>query len=733
MIISKHKRNGGALVTLRDSIGDVLRTSAVKEFSVSTEGFSNDAYTSAFDDDLEKTRESLRVAFSTANAKTTGEVGEVTISDEALNAAAIVSMACSSDKAYRTYANMALDPTVVSTKGVTVIEPSSNPSLGYSVEAHTPSFEAFDARALEELRSTNVMFAFNAAIQDEFGEAFFRTTTLSPDGTGLEVSIRRTVVMQEVRHPETGNVIDFRQRNLLDALTEPSLLINEATRIYPRVIVGDAESEKHFVDAAIIAPYETIGANGAIITTAPIRVNERINLLGAGANERTPGTPDQTDAIDHAVTVTTAFFRVKTAAGESIIKVNTKAFAQNGFQKSFEGNNRRIALDFPMNAIFLNKDTLDVNTQEPAEALAFLGTAPYEDVTLQFETRMSGEGNLTYGWLDVNGSKARIKSARKVNGPSDYDVIRDEATLAALGEQFLEFELVGYEVKAYYANTNKRFLGLLIDSLEERYRYIVPLLPPISVQTPITGTATQTDLSGPMNAQRMTNSLNAVTKILEVRDLLREVVPHIDYGDDSTEVAAIEGFARTMIRPYLFDEKINLADVVQSLTSGDRVTNISAALVNLIRYGNATMYTESRYQPALDAFNGTAGSRPTLVLGTDPRIASYLIVNGDPRLVGLGIECKVVVSYDYRMRNQIVGSYVRPNVSEVDVMSFGAFAYMPELLTTAQYPVNQSNTTVTQVQNRNLHVVFLPLMMWIEVEGLEAAAAKDLPFSTRVQ
>jgi len=56
----------------------------------------------------------------------------------------------------------------------------------------------------------------------------------------------------------------------------------------------------------------------------------------------------------------------------------------------------------------------------------------------------------------------------------------------------------------------------LIDSVEERVRYVVPLSPPISVQTPISGTATATEMAGPMNAQRIVNSINAVTKLLEV-------------------------------------------------------------------------------------------------------------------------------------------------------------------------------------------------------------------------
>ena len=108
------------------------------------------------------------------------------------------------------------------------------------------------------------------------------------------------------------------------------------------------------------------------------------------------------------------------------------------------------------------------------------------------------------------------------------------------------------------------------------------------------------------------------------------------------------------------------------------------------------------------------------------------MVNGDPRILGLGFEAQVVVSYDVRMRGKIVASFVRGNVSDVDVLSFGNLAYIPELVTQAMLNFNGSTTNVTQVQNRNLHVVFLPILVWIEVEGLEQAVADRLEFPVAI-
>lgn len=751
MAILRTSKNTHGMVALRDNLADLLQPASQTFTGVSLENFAafeENAGGPTLNADIESVSNMLNEQFTTsfehffkaanANKAEAGQpipgfgvgatAGKSTQYDAALAAASLVALAMRDAKSANAYQKAALS-TAVSAQGATggIMEASGNPTFGYmnAVDKQV-SLEAFDARNLEELRAFSVIFAFSAAIQDEFGEAFFQTITLSPDSTGLEVSQRRTMVQQEIRHPLTGEHVEWKQRNLLDAISDPTIVTNEATRIYPQVLVGNAKSEQHFVAKTIIAPTDALGANGAKIKVAPLKAGAKVNLLGAGANERTNGQPDQTDAIDHRVTVEGIYLRIKTAAGESIVRFDTRSFAQNGFNKSLEGRERRIVLDFPTKILTVNAQTVDYVTKAPATALGFLGAAPYEDVSISLGGHFTGEGSLQFGNITVNGAQVGVEGARVVRGPHDYDNITDETTLSDLTSQFQEVEFLGYDVKSFYANTNKRFLGLLLDSVEERVRYVIPLSPPISVQTPITGTATATDMAGPMNAQRIVNSINAVTKILENVEILRNVVPTIHYGMDTDEAPAIEGFGRVMVRPTLFDEKLNIANVISSSSSATRTQDVQAAIVNKIRYGVAHIFTESRLQPAIDAMNGTAGERPELVIGTDPKIASYIMVNGDPRIVGLGFETKVVVTYDVRFRGKIYGSFVRKKTGDVDILSHGVFAYIPELVTQAQIPFNGATTNVTQVQNRNLHVIFLPVALYIEVEGLEQAASQQV-------
>ena len=486
MAILRTSKNTHGMVALRDNLADLLQPTAQTFTGVSLEnfaGFEENAGGPTLGSDIESVSNMLNDQFTTsfehffkaanANKVEAGQAipgfgagvsaGKNTQYDAALAAASLVALAMRDPKSANAYQKAALS-TAVSSQGATggIMEASGNPTFGYmnAVDKQV-SLEAFDARNLEELRAFSVIFAFSAAIQDEFGEAFFQTITLSPDSTGLEVSQRRTMVQQEIRHPLTGEHVEWKQRNLLDAISDPTIVTNEATRIYPQVLVGNAKSEQHFVANTLIAPVAALGANGAKIKVAPLKAGAKINLLGAGANERTNGQPDQTDAIDHRVTVEGIYLRIKTAAGESIVRFDTRSFAQNGFNKSLEGRERRIVLDFPTKILTVNAQTVDYVTKAPATALGFLGTAPYEDVSISLGGHFTGEGSLQFGNITVNGAQVGVEGARVVRGPHDYDNITDETTLGDLKAQFQEVEFLGYDVKSFYANTNKRFLGLL--------------------------------------------------------------------------------------------------------------------------------------------------------------------------------------------------------------------------------------------------------------------------------
>lgn len=742
MAILKSPEHQDNLTRLFQAFKDYGKNGSVEMSQVSTESLDvligEKPFTAAAESNLEVIRKN---AIKTVNEAVAGMSGSLEGIALGLNsqkmtkaqedALVIVSAAMANAKTYKEYHQRATNPSVVSMEGVPVIMPSTNSAFGYSTDALQVSQEAFDNTNIETLRAFNLLFAFNAAVQDEAGELFFRTVTLSPDTAGLTVTVRRTMIMAEQRHALTGQPKDWKRRNLLDAITDPSILTNNTTDIYPRVIVGDPASEKHFTPAAKIAPKEILANGGVKIMSAPLRPGLDINLIGIGGNDAIPGVMNQTDSLAPAISVTKLYYEITTADGTSVVALNTKGIERSNFLKSAQGLDRSITLDFQYNDILLNGATLDI-TGAPAAALTFLTTAPYENTQLRMRAHVTGNGNLQYGTIQVNSGPANLAEARNVDPlTGEFEEVTDQTTLDDLSAKITKVELIGYEVKAARSNLNRRQLGHLIDSLEESVSYVVPLGSPISVQTPITDTPTATDLSGPLNAQRLTNSNNAVTKILEVRDMLRNVRSQINYDSPTSTVPEIEGFARLMVRPVLVDDTLNVADVITNISSASRTRDVMAVITNKIRYAVAKAYTDSRYQPALDAINGTSGEKPTVAIITDPVTASYLAVEGDWRTV-IGFDVKVAVSFDIRFRGKIAISFVRPGVKDVDYMSFGCMAYIPELMTNAVINYDGGTQNVQQVQNRTLHVCLLPILIWLEIEGLDTAATEAVDFNVNI-
>lgn len=733
-------KSGGLMSTLIQHLGSNATPSTTAAMNISNEslgfvasgnlenshasGFARD-----FDTVLATVREGVKTALATGTASNEERLLGIggTGTDAQLQAAAYIQMAVSQDKeSIKQFHKRGIDTSVSNEEKVAVIGMPTGSGFQY-LEAN-PSLESFDARNIEKMRGINVAVAFAAAIQDEYGEAFYRTVTVTSDTAGFEIETRHTVVEREIEHPQTGQWNGWTQHNLIDAFTDSTILLDDSTKIYPQVIVGDDESEMLFADKADVAPKQILANGGALIWSSMLRPGVSIPLLGVGYNEKIPGKLDQVASIDGDVRLDNVAFKITSSSGESIIPFNTSAFDGNGFYKSATGRDRRMSLDFPFNDFYLDATTLDKDGN-PAAALSFLGTGAYTDLNLRLGGLIAGELDTEFGSVLVNPASASVRGVRRILGENDYENITDKVTIKAVSGEITKIELVGFEVDARRANLERRQMGIFCNTVVERTRYMVPLHPPVSIRRPITDTTSTIDVNSALHVVRARNSQHAVSQQFETREVLRQAVRHISYTTPTDKAPTIYGFGRLLVRPVLLEDTVNVADIIQNTASMTQTQNVAAVLFNKIRYMVTKAYTESRYQIALDAINGTAGERPTVVIGTDPTTASYLQVEGDPRaFAALGFKHRIVVSYDFRHRNKIVCGFVRENTSEIDVMSNGVMANIPELVTQIVLPYNGGNTDTTQVQGRTRHIPLLPIQVWLDVEGLEDAASDRADF-----
>ena len=98
--------------------------------------------------------------------------------------------------------------------------------------------EAFDEKANANATVYSVAYNMEAARQDEFGEAFFPTVTVTPDNVGFSVSIRLMYIYDEVRRELNGSLDKWNRKNVIKAVIDPTILrlslihISEPTRPY---------------------------------------------------------------------------------------------------------------------------------------------------------------------------------------------------------------------------------------------------------------------------------------------------------------------------------------------------------------------------------------------------------------------------------------------------------------------------------------------------------------------
>jgi hypothetical protein len=648
-------------------------------------------------------------------------------------AGAITAMAAGDVTAFHRAANTQIQS--VSTENLRVIEPTTvgiHGDAGYSDKSI--SLEAFDERELKAHMAYSIAFNVNAARQDEFGEAFYPTVVVSPDQAGLDVTVRRAMVMQEIRHAITGKAMDFKRINLVDAVVEPTILATDSTVLVPVRLTSGADQVENNANFAAGTNYQRTLADGTVVDTGALVPNVDIDMLGIGMRTdlATQGVYDVTDSLDSRLYLENLYLTVTGAGtgasdpGSSIIKFDVSRLPRNAWIKSTEGTDRDTYLQFTTVDLPVNKDTKDISgvvASVSGGGLNWLLQAGYTDVFVRFGIQLSGSANHEVGNVRVNGATVTVEGAFHKNVSTGVVTPVSSIELAAIKTD-ITAAFLGFEAYAARTNLNRRTRGLQITTLEITERYTIPLLSPITAPAPISSNRDASDLTTLITTARIRNSNLAVTQLLNYGDTLASFALS---QDRLLPVPTIEGIGRLLVRPYYFTDTIDAQNVTASVKSQDRAADVSAAIINAIRDAVYKMHNESGYQAAADALSGVAGEKPLVLIGTDAYTARHININGDTRLLGHHFDARVVTSLDKRVKGKIFVTFVRPNQQGVDPLSFGVMAWMPELAGTIQLTRNGATIKETMVQPRVRHINFLPLLIKLDVTNLAEAIADQLP------
>lgn len=584
------------------------------------------------------------------------------------------------------------------------------------------SLEAYDERDNRNAIAHSVVYNFQAGRQNEFGETFFPTVTVSNDNHGIQVTIRLINVFNDSKHEVTGALYDWQKRNIVKAMIDGTILKNEMTRLIPVFRAG--QNQDNFVDNAYLAPY-TVVNEGMSITTAPLKVGKRMNIIGLCQTDASlaNGTMDFTDTIDPMFEISNIYLKVD----NDKFRIPVTGLAQTNFIATGQDLDRVQRLYFTSNSVVVNKLTKQLDGTD----LVDLAAIKTSDLAVYLKVTMTGQVNIEQGDLEVYAPEVSVDRIYDTTTGREIDL--STAPAAAIVTLFkTKASIVAFDPLGYLTNANLRNRGQLLTTNEYSQIWSVPLRSPISMVKP-TQAPVQDDnanLSGLIAATLTRTSNEAVRTLFKTADMLRNFVdnriarPESDY----MKMPSLFGVARFLLEPTYIEEELDVLALINSIASHEQARDTAAVLVHKVRDIAYRLFMLSGFQAVVDSQAAGVQGMPTVLIGTDITTARYLIIDGESRMAGPSFNYKVVTTSDNTMTNRIFIAFGYPeaNNGQLNPMHFGNMFWAPEMVTKLPITRNGQVSNEMIVQPRFRHIVNVPVLGMLKVKNLSLAAVNKI-------
>lgn len=649
-----------------------------------------------------------------------GEVADGELSVAQKDAMAVVAMA-SADPA--SYARRALGAGVSAAPEVGAVVSIESMGDYDFLDKAAPSMEAFDNSNLTDFIGMSMVYNQKAAKQGEFAEAFYRTVILTPETGGADVTIRSHLVLNHFLHNTRGDHADFKQRRLLEAAINHKILNDQSTTLVPERHSGNQDL---FVAAATVEP-RAVDLGNRTVTTAPLLVGKRVNLVGLAQNTlvQIAGQANQTDSLDRSVGVKALYMQL---ADEDVIKLDIENLPRAKFIKGNQGLARELELNFRSSSIQLNSKSVNYKGEALTNAVLQQIVSGGYKVTLA----VTATGNVDTEKGNATLMAAPVTVEKVINSAGESLSLTEPGAGKDIADALADLTIIGWEPDARLSNANRRLRGLQLNSSEYTERYPVMLGSPLSIPSPLAEARGMADIDLLVTAARLRNDNNAITSLIRFTDGLARWAFLNQAGSGSDDLLPeVEGIARFLVMPWFRERNLDLRDLVVSLRSFERVQDVQAALTNVLRNDIQDALLESNYKTALDAYTGYNGERVKVLIGSDPKTASYILKEGDARALGDDLDYEKVTSVDQRVRNTVYWTFTRATEG-LDPLNCGTHFWIPELISHVNVSRDETQIREAMVQPRNRHVNHLPIFGKINVIGLDEVLSEgwQIPVST---
>lgn len=641
------------------------------------------------------------------------------ISSASINAAKKIAMLtmCSAESLKENFANFKS----TSEAGVATI--GSELFADDVVEATDLSREAFDGMQTHNALYFSVAYNLLASRQDEFGEAFFPTIVIDPLQSGLVVENTFAVLMNpNITRSARNDKAKYNKVNIVKIMYDNSVLTLDKNKCIP-VYKNDGSLDDLFLKDFKSVNKET----GEDIVTAPLKVGEKISMLGISQTESmlAKGEMDNTDALDRSIQLRRVYYTIngKKSGDQDAVETfffDASAFAYNNFVAAPQGHGKDMVLNFSTAALEINVDTIKTANGTASEIFTALNQP---GIKIKVEVRLSGSANTEYGDVEIYGNTMNIVEVRNATGdilPSDDQIVTNVKKFLA------KLEIVGYTLDAYRTNSNLRTMGHLITIDRYKQEYQIKLRSGMNMMAPInneTGRDNDIDyLNTQIQTTQLRTSADAVLTLTRYAEFLRNSISSGVAKDLETS-----GIGRFSVHPYYKNISLNLSDYVDSLKSVDRLEDIRSAILNKINDEVVQMDINSNYGAAHRVANNNIPTVKTIIIGTDPRIKHYLAGKEDRIKLSSEVEAIVVSTYNYDIAGKIFvtyGVFNNERNTVVNPLNFGNLVWAPTIATDVIRTVSNSTRRDLMTMPRYSHIVNLPILLEFNVSDIENVIGK---------
>lgn len=578
------------------------------------------------------------------------------------------------------------------------------------------SVESYDESAVRTTSVFSQIYNLDKGGQEYAIEMLFPSVVVGPNEAGYGVSIPLIQVHNNPKHRLESKLTDFKFRHIVHAYVNDSILRDDATRIVP--IVREVHNE-WFVDAALVPPTAD-NLDDEVVQTAPLRIDTDINLLQVSQTQASldTGIRDITDTIDPGIHLKKVYIKV----GTEVVGINVRHLDSSNFWSAPQGPDRAMRLIFDSKVVQLRGKVLKVDGTPSTELAAIEDNG----LAIRLGFNMTGTIDLALGDLVVTGDRVNVTSVMRDGEAVDVT----DATIKPVVDLLKTAKVVGYDLHGFVSNSNRRYLGQLINT-----RYYTQLYPtkrrsPISAlrsQIADTATSEATDIASLLTACSIRKTNSGIDTLLETDAILNA---HVNNDEPIEEAVRVLGIAHHIVGSFYERNVIDVEAELMTLNSQDKTRDLQSVLVNRIREVVLRAHTETAYSAAADVILGNAGAKPLIMILTDPIIENYLMLHGDMRTFGNNFDVEIRSSLNIRLRGKIFVTFgIRSAITsgQANPMHFGSSGHKPELVINLPIHFNGGNHQQLTVHPNYEHNVNLPILMRFDVINIPESIIKRTP------